>query len=69
MAVEEAIAHFPVTRDLLEHCGHCTKTLIAKVFLPNENIVKKSDHRMIYLDCLVCHLELSLMAVTYISMI
>ena len=51
MAVEEAIAHFPVTRDLLEHCAHCTKTLVAKVFLPNENIVKKSDHRIISLDC------------------
>ena len=69
MAVEEAIAHFPVTRDLLEHCAYCTKTLVAKVFLPNENIVKKSEHRMMSLDCLVCHLELSLMAVTYISII
>jgi len=35
VAVEEAVAHFPVTRDLLEYCAHCTKTLVTKVICPS----------------------------------
>ena len=32
VAVEEAVTHFPVTRDLLDYCGHCTKTLDDRVW-------------------------------------
>ena len=31
VAVEEAVTHFPVTRDLLDYCAHCTKTLDDRV--------------------------------------
>jgi len=34
VAVEEPVAHFPVTRDWLEYCGHCTETLVTKVICP-----------------------------------
>ena len=32
VAVEEAVTHFPVTRDLLDYCAHCTKTLDDRVW-------------------------------------
>ena len=54
VAVEEAVAHFPVTRDFLEYCAHCTKTLVTKVCLiffflrPLPDMARKLHHQ----DCL-----------------